>query len=80
MTVCWINSPFGVGRTALATALRRHLPDSVLFDPETAGSVLGETFPGRREDFQDFPAWRSLVAEFVIRVREENEASRSSSP
>ncbi|GHF91713.1 hypothetical protein GCM10018790_81020 [Kitasatospora xanthocidica] len=73
MTVLWINGPFGGGKTTQATNLLRELPGSVVFDPEKVGCILRETFPGKRRDFQDFPAWRPLVAECVIRVHEENE-------
>ncbi|MGW6915843.1 AAA family ATPase [Kitasatospora sp. NPDC054939] len=72
--IVWINGPFGGGKTTLAKAMLETLPDAVLFDPEWVGYVLRGTFPGKRRDFQDFPAWPPLVAEFAIRCHEENDS------
>ncbi|MFG2844254.1 AAA family ATPase [Kitasatospora sp. NPDC048296] len=73
MPVIWINGPFGGGKTTLAKGLMRELPGSVLFDPEEVGYLLRGVFPNKRDDFQDFPAWRTLVAECAIHVYEEND-------
>ncbi|MEV7928559.1 AAA family ATPase [Kitasatospora sp. NPDC088779] len=71
--IVWINGPFGGGKTTLTGALLEALPGAVAFDPEKVGYVLRETFPGKRRDFQDYPAWRPLVAQFAIHSHAENE-------
>jgi adenylylsulfate kinase-like enzyme len=70
--VIWINGAFGAGKTTLAQELHGRLPDSMLFDPESVGSILRDCFPAAAsDDFQDLPAWRKLTAQFVLTLREE---------
>ncbi|WP_316528340.1 AAA family ATPase [Kitasatospora brasiliensis] len=70
--IVWINGPFGGGKTTLATTLRQELPGAVLFDAEEIGILLRQAFPGKHEDFQDFPSWRPLVAQFAVHCHREN--------
>lgn len=62
--VVWINGAFGAGKTTTARLLAETLPGSVIVDPEEIGSmlrpVLQPVVPVR--DFQEWPAWRELVA------------------
>jgi hypothetical protein len=55
--IVWINGPFGVGKTAVATALAAHMR-ATIFDPEKIGFVLHRLPPRSRGDFQDLPRWR----------------------
>lgn len=62
----WINGPFGGGKTTTAHLLHQHLTGSVITDPEEVGFLLRKSLgdhPSRRKDFQDYPMWRSLVAQ-----------------
>jgi hypothetical protein len=62
--IIFINGAFGVGKTAVAKALRSRLTGARLHDPEPAGLLLrylslGRHFDGRIiDDFQDMPMWR----------------------
>nr|WP_134005449.1 NUDIX domain-containing protein [Streptomyces sp. 846.5] len=63
--IVWVNGTFGAGKTSTARELQELLPDSTVFDPESAAEylrlVLGEEALASASDFQDLPAWRSLV-------------------
>jgi len=59
----WLNGPFGVGKTTTSTLLRHARPDVRVFDPELVGYLLRRLIPEPVDDFQDWPAWRVLVAE-----------------
>lgn len=62
----WLNGPFGGGKTHVAQELHRRLPGSVVTDPEQAGYGLLRMLPrDKRQDFQDFPAWRQSVYEVL---------------
>jgi hypothetical protein len=59
-----LNGAFGIGKTAVARALARRLPWSMIFDPEKVGvplqraaRMLGRTV----DDFQDMASWRKLT-------------------
>jgi hypothetical protein len=41
--IIWLNGPFGIGKSTTAQALRRRLPQAVLFDPEPFGAALRST-------------------------------------
>ncbi|MGA5703070.1 AAA family ATPase [Peterkaempfera bronchialis] len=71
--IVWINGPFGGGKTTLATALQQELSEAVLFDAEEIGFLLRQVFPGKYKDFQDFPSWRPLVAQFAVHCHREND-------
>lgn len=62
--VLWLNGAFGAGKTTVARLLAESLPETVLVDPEEIGSllrpVLQPHLPVR--DFQEWRAWRELVA------------------
>lgn len=60
--IVWLNGTFGCGKTTTATALRRLIPSSRLFDPETVGYMLQPNLADHPvSDFQDWPPWRPLV-------------------
>lgn len=70
--IIFINGAFGVGKSSVATTLEELLPHSMIFDPEEVGfmlrNILGRLdWPG---DFQEYPAWRSLVPIVAEKVRE----------
>jgi len=63
----WINGPFGVGKSALSSALSS-LTGYPIFDPEDLGFLMRETIPQSPYDFQDLPAWRRLVPSFAAEL------------
>lgn len=62
--VIWINGTFGSGKTTAAKLLAQKVPGAVIVDPEEIGAllmpVLQPVVPV--QDFQEWPAWRKLVA------------------
>ncbi|MEJ6550320.1 AAA family ATPase [Corynebacterium sp. USCH3] len=62
--VIWLNGAFGTGKTTAARLLAEQTPGAVIVDPEEVGAllrpVLQPVAPVR--DFQEWPAWRHLVA------------------
>lgn len=62
--IVWINGAFGAGKTTAARILADEIPGAVIVDPEEIGAllrpVLQPVSPVR--DFQEWPAWRQLVA------------------
>ncbi|MFJ5819317.1 AAA family ATPase [Streptomyces sp. NPDC093108] len=63
--IIWANGPFGGGKTTTARLLHQQLPTSLITDPEEIGFLLRRSIgehPARQKDFQDYPAWRTLVA------------------
>ncbi len=70
--VIWINGPFGSGKTTLAISLLKHLPNAVIFDPESIGFIIHKTVPeARSEDFQNFSMWREHVILFANNLVEQ---------
>ncbi|MFD8481703.1 NUDIX domain-containing protein [Kitasatospora sp. NPDC059673] len=65
--IVWVNGAFGAGKTSACRELTGLLPGSVLFEPDTVGTLLRATLPPGRlaevADPQELPAWRRLVAE-----------------
>jgi AAA domain len=63
-----LNGPFGVGKSTVARLLRNAIPESVVYNPEWAGSIMMRlpkwTLKGSgTDDFQDINLWRkSAVA------------------
>src|SRR5699024_597559 len=71
--VLWIAGAFGTGKTTTATLLSAAYPGTVVIDPEEIGTILRTALqhvvPVR--DFQDWGAWRKLVAETINAVAAE---------
>ena len=66
----WINGTFGVGKTTAGTALVDALPALRLFDPEVVGYMLAHSLKDQSfTDFQDLPAWRTLVPAVAMEIR-----------
>jgi predicted kinase len=74
--IIMLNGAFGVGKTTLAEALCRALPNTMLYDPEMIGIMLRYLTAGTRrpaedtDDFQDIALWPTLtvaVAEHLVR-------------
>ena len=65
--IVWINGPFGVGKSTIATLLAERWPRATLFDPEHLGYLLRAWQPPDVvvADFQDLSVWRRLVRETV---------------
>jgi hypothetical protein len=67
--IIWLNGTFGVGKTSTAQRLAAMVPDSRVFDPEAVGQMLRGVLVDRPVgDFQDWAAWRSLVAASLIEI------------
>ena len=61
--IVWINGPFGVGKTSVASELAALLPGSLVFDPELIGSFVCGLLPAELQepDYQDIALWRDLT-------------------
>jgi predicted kinase len=67
--IIWLNGTFGVGKTSTAQRLAAMVPGSRVFDPETVGQMLRGALTDRPVgDFQDWAAWRPLVAASLIEI------------
>ncbi|WP_167726527.1 AAA family ATPase [Cryobacterium sp. TMT3-29-2] len=68
--IIWLNGPFGGGKTTLAQELCERDESFVLFDTEEVGRMLRHALDVRRpvNDFQDWPAWRTLVIATAIEL------------
>lgn len=61
--IIWVNGTFGAGKSSTSAALAPLLTGSRVFDPETVGFLLRDHLSDLPvADFQDWPAWRTLVA------------------
>ena len=60
--IIWINGAWGAGKTTVATELQRRVSNSLIFDPELAGSYLNQVLPKtyQADDFQTFREWRQI--------------------
>ena len=67
--IVWLNGAFGVGKTTVSRELARSLPGARIFDPEIVGRMLRALIREPIDDFQDWPAWRALVAETALALR-----------
>lgn len=66
----WINGTFGVGKSTAGKALVDALPALRLFDPEAVGYMLAHSLKDQSfADFQDLPAWRTLVPAVAMEIR-----------
>jgi hypothetical protein len=64
-----------VGKSTVAAMLVDRLPGWRLFDPEIVGSMLKAHLVDHPViDFQDWPAWRKLVAPIAAAVARQTEA------
>lgn len=69
--ILWLNGAFGAGKTTVAEALCRCLPNAFLYDPENIGQFLRQNLPRplcSKEDFQDDPLWRQFNAVMLARL------------
>ncbi|WP_326682120.1 AAA family ATPase [Streptomyces sp. NBC_01237] len=69
--IVWLNGAFGVGKSTLATGLRKALDGAVIADPEGVGSLLQEALDGHKRhtgDYQDHPPWRHLTLAFITNL------------
>jgi chloramphenicol 3-O-phosphotransferase len=67
--IIWLNGTFGVGKSSTAERLAAMVPGSRVFDPETVGQLLRGALGDRPVgDFQDWPAWRAIVAAALIEI------------
>jgi hypothetical protein len=66
--IVWINGPFGVGKSTVASLIAEQRPDATLFDPELLGFALRNWYPTAVTvgDFQSLSVWRRLVVEAAI--------------
>ncbi|HEL9643875.1 ATP-binding protein [Streptococcus suis] len=66
--IIWLNGPFGVGKTSLATILHQQIKNSYLYDPELLGDFLQSQLPQAvcPEDFQDYSVWRQSTYQIVF--------------
>jgi hypothetical protein len=68
--IIWLNGTFGVGKSSTAERLAALVPGSRVLDPESVGQLLrvnlSDLLPV--SDFQDWAAWRPLVAATLIEV------------
>ncbi|MFD7644809.1 NUDIX domain-containing protein [Kitasatospora sp. NPDC059795] len=72
--IVWVNGAVGAGKTSACRELAGLLPGSVLFEPETVGTLLRATLPPGRvgpDDLPELPAWRCLVAETAAALADE---------
>lgn len=68
--IIWVNGAFGAGKTSVVEALRGHLPDALVYDPEEVGFMLRHLVPpSPTGDFQDLPIWRRLVVTSAVELR-----------
>jgi predicted kinase len=67
--IIWLNGTFGVGKTSTAQRLAAMVPNSRVFDPEAVGQMLRGVLIDRPVgDFQDWAAWRPLVAASLVEI------------
>jgi len=68
--IIWINGTFGVGKSTAGSALVEALSGLRLFDPEVVGYMLAHSLKDQAfSDFQDLPAWRTLVPAVALEIR-----------
>ncbi|PAV29647.1 tunicamycin resistance protein [Virgibacillus profundi] len=74
--IIMINGAFGVGKTTISNGLLEELENSMIYDPEEVGFMLGNIIPEKVKqieagtgDFQDLQLWKELtvkVAKLLI--------------
>ncbi|RAI82466.1 adenylyl-sulfate kinase [Macrococcoides goetzii] len=72
LRVIWINGAFGVGKTTVANLLKVKIINSIIFDPEIAGTMLNKIYPEemKKENFQDYIEWRNINNEILRKLIE----------
>jgi hypothetical protein len=69
--IIWINGAFGVGKTTTARLVQRMAPRVRFWDPEQVGTMLRTVISDVVvRDFQDWSAWREVVAPQTVLSRE----------
>lgn len=73
--IIWINGAFGAGKTQTAFELNRRIPNSFVYDPENVGYFIQKNIPSsiKKDDFQDYEAWRELNCTFIKHIEEQYE-------
>lgn len=73
--IIWLNGAFGAGKTTCATELAKQISNSHVFDPETIGEYIHNNCPRplQKEDFQDYPLWRTFTYEMLCMLATEYE-------
>jgi hypothetical protein len=75
--IIMLNGSFGVGKSSVASELKRIIPNSMIYNPEIIGTGLRYLTEGRRApheqtgDFQDIRLWPTLTvatAEHLFRL------------
>jgi AAA domain len=67
--IIWLNGTFGVGKSSTAERLAALVPGSRVLDPDSVGQMLRVNLGDLPvSDFQDWAAWRPLVAATLIEV------------
>lgn len=68
--IIWINGPFGVGKSTLATMLAPMIDSGMIMDPEVLGAYLHRFVPlSPTGDYQDLELWRSLTVHGITELR-----------
>lgn len=75
LRVIWINGAFGVGKTTVANLLKAKMINSIIFDPEIAGTMLNKVYPEemKKDNFQDYIEWRNINNEILRKLIEETD-------
>lgn len=62
LRIIWLNGAFGVGKTTVANLLKAKIINSIIFDPEIAGTMLNKIYPVemKKDNFQDYMEWRNI--------------------
>jgi hypothetical protein len=71
--IIFINGPFGVGKSTVAEKLHEAIPNSLIFDPEEVGSLLGKVLAkiDPKPDFQEYALWPKLSVEVAGHLKRE---------
>lgn len=68
--ILWINGPYGVGKSTLAEALHKVLPDSFMFDAEQVGNAIRDNMPDAfyHETFEEYALWREACVRQLAEI------------
>lgn len=76
--IIMINGAFGVGKTTVSNELQKEVENSMIFDPEEIGSLLGKILPvdvmaleAKTGDFQDLELWKQLTVTIAGHIIEQ---------